>query len=444
MDTASGGASEKTDAQIHLLRDYQRVGVDFLTGRISALLADEMGLGKTVQVACAIERLVKKGTVSRALIVVPSSLRLNWYRELNEWAPALVVRVVQGDTADRRAYYALPIQVLVTSYEHLREDSRRIPAGTTFDLAVLDEAQRIKNRDSATALAARLIPRSRSWALTGTPLENRANDLVSLFGFVDSSLKLDGSSRPEVISRISGNVLRRRKTEVLRELPPIMRQELPLELTGRQYQRYQEVWATRNDIAADASWSTNAFALVSQLKQLCNQEPVSGESVKCDVLELICDGLSEPTDKLLIFSQYVTTLHFIADRLNPRPAIFHGGMTDQEKDRVLDEFRRASGPTVLLMSLRAGSVGLNLQEASAVVMFDRWWNPAVEEQAINRAHRFGRDRPLDVYRFLVTDSIEERIEKVLAEKRELFRTYVDDARWDGEDLIGNELKQILR
>jgi SNF2 family DNA or RNA helicase len=430
--------------QLHLLRDYQRTGVDFLTTRISALLADEMGLGKTVQVACAIERLAKNGTVSRIIIIVPSSLRLNWYRELTDWAPDLVVRVVQGNAADRQAYYALPIQVLVTSYEHLREDSRRIPAGTNFDLAVLDEAQRIKNRDSATALAARLIPRNRSWALTGTPLENRANDLISLFGFVDPLLRLDGLSRPEVINRISGHVLRRRKTEVLGELPPIMMQELPLELTGRQHQRYQEVWATRKEIATDASWSTNAFALISQLKQLCNHELVSGESVKCDVLELICDGLLEPTDKLLVFSQYVTTLQFIANRLDPQPAIFHGGMTEHEKDRVLDEFRRASGPQVLLMSLRAGSVGLNLQEASAVVMFDRWWNPAVEDQAINRAHRFGRDRPLDVYRFLVTDSVEERIEKMLAEKRELFRTYVDDARWDGESLCGNELKQILR
>jgi SNF2 family DNA or RNA helicase len=403
-----------------------------------------MGLGKTVQVACAIDQLAENGTVSRALIVVPSSLRLNWFRELKDWAPTLVVRVVQGDATDRRAYYTLPIQVLVTSYEHLREDARRFPTGTKFDLVVLDEAQRIKNRDSATALAARLIPRSRSWAVTGTPLENRAHDIVSLFGFVDPSLNLDGLSRPEVLSRISGNVLRRRKVEVLGELPPIMTQEFPLELTGRQHQRYQEVWATRGDVGAGAGWSAGAFALVSELKQLCNQEPVSGESVKCDVLELICDGLSEPSDKLLVFSQYVKTLQFIADRIDPRPMMFHGGMTDREKDEVLDEFRRTSGPQVLLMSLRAGGVGLNLQEVSTVVMFDRWWNPAVEDQAINRAHRFGRNRPLDVYRFLVTDSVEERIEEVLAEKRELFRAYVDDARWDGESLTGKELKQILR
>jgi SNF2 family DNA or RNA helicase len=427
------------------LRKYQRDGVAYLAGRKSALLADEMGLGKTVQVACAIDELMRHGKVDRTLIVVPSSLRLNWYRELTHWAPKLVVRLLQGDCADRLAYYALPIQVLITSYDHLREDAQHLPIDLTFDLAVLDEAQRIKNSNSTTALAARLIPRHRSWALTGTPLENHPSDLLSVFAYVDPSLQLQGLSRPEILESISSHVLRRRKRDVLPELPPIMTQEIPLELTGQQRQRYEEAWSERTGIASDARWSSNAFSLLSRLKQLCNYDPESGESVKCDALELIWEGMSEPTDKLLVFSQYVTTLDFVAERLSPRPLVFHGGLSEAERDKVLTEFREAVGPRMLLVSLRAGGVGLNLQEASAVVMFDRWWNPAVEVQAINRAHRFGRSSALDVYKFQVAESVEERIDAVLSEKQELFKEYVDDITWDGEHMIpAGELKQILR
>ena len=404
-----------------------------------------MGLGKTVQAACAIAELYRAGLCRRALIVVPSSLRLNWLRELAHWAPQLTARLVQGNAEDRAAYYRLPIPVLITSYDHLRDDARRFPGDLSFDLALLDEAQRIKNADSRTALAARLVPRERAWALTGTPLENRPEDLISLFGYLAPSLQLEGLSRPAVNAQIRDYVLRRRKDEVLGELPPILTQELPLELTGVQRSRYVEAWTARTELEPGPSWSTNALALISELKQLCNVEPHSGESVKLEALRLICDGLSGANDKLIVFSQYVTTLEFLASRLDQPNKLFHGGMSESERDSVLEDFRRQPGPVVLLMSLRAGAVGLNLQEASAVVLFDRWWNPAVEDQAINRAHRFGRDRPLNVYRFLVTDSIEERVEAVLDDKRELFRTYVDDAFWDGGAATGStELRRILR
>jgi SNF2 family DNA or RNA helicase len=309
----------------------------------------------------------------------------------------------------------------------------------------LDEAQRIKNADSSTALATRLIARRRAWALTGTPLENRPSDLISLFGYLEPTLKLDGLSQAALNERIKDRVLRRQKRDVLGELPPIVTQDLPLELAGTQRRRYVEAWTARSDIEGGSRWSTNALALISELKQLCNFEPRSGESVKLEALRLICDGLVAPTDKLIVFSQYVTTLEFLAAELGRPTKLFHGGLSEAERDSMLDAFRREPGPQILLVSLRAGSVGLNMQEASTVVLFDRWWNPAVEDQAINRAHRFGRDRPLSVYRFLITDSIEERIEAVLEDKRELFRTYVEDAFWDRSTATDPaELRRILR
>jgi SNF2 family DNA or RNA helicase len=146
-----------------------------------------------------------------------------------------------------------------------------------------------------------------------------------------------------------------------------------------------------------------------------------------------------------VFSQYVTSLRFLQKKLDIQTLLYHGELTDLEKDRVLDEFRNRPGPLALLISLRAGAVGLNLQEASTIVLFDRWWNPAVEDQAISRAHRFGRTRPLHVFRFLVTDSIEQRIDEVLSEKRELFDSYVNQPDWESHLAADHdELDRILQ
>jgi SNF2 family DNA or RNA helicase len=160
---------------------------------------------------------------------------------------------------------------------------------------------------------------------------------------------------------------------------------------------------------------------------------------------LLLEGLCEPTDKVIVFSQYVGTLRWLSARIPELPRdIYHGGLSEAERDVVVRRFQNDSGPRVLLMSLRAGGVGLNLQAASAAVLFDRWWNPAVEEQAIQRAHRFGRTRPLHAIRFLVTDTIEERIAEVLREKQVLFEQYVDQAESATvEQLSRTELRRIL-
>ena len=427
------------------LRSYQWEGVDFLRFRQSALLADEMGLGKTVQTAVALKSARKD--FRRVLLVAPTSLCLNWQRELETWAHGLTVRRVMGNAKDRAMTYRLPIQVLIASYEQIRSDASRIHGDVSFDLVVLDEAQRIKNLESGTSLACRIIPRRRSWALTGTPLENRPRDLVAIFRFVKPQLLRASMSRSEMHEAMNGYFLRRTKAEVLGDLPPILTKEIRLELGQAQRRLYDRVWNNRHQTAHQSEpfqESANMLAILTKLKQLCNFEIESGESAKLDVIRSLLDTVAANCEKVLIFSQYVKSLEWLSERIEMPHLIYHGGLSLDAKDRVLENFRKRDGPQALLMSLQAGGVGLNLQEASMVILLDRWWNPAIENQAIQRAHRFGRKTPLQVVRFLVEDSVEERILEILQEKEALFDEYVETAPTSpSEQVRNNLLRRIL-
>jgi len=430
------------------LRQYQWDGVNFLLSGESALLADEMGLGKTVQTSIALRLALRRPDCNRALIVAPASLRMNWEREIRQWAPELAVRRVMGNTRDRAATYQLPIPVLITSYEQARSDMGLLDGGVHFDIVVLDEAQRIKNAGSGVALACKLLPRTVSWALTGTPVENAIDDLVSIYAFVKPQLLQAGMPRQMVHDRIRPYFLRRRKRGVLSELPPIIVQDIPLELEGAQLTAYDSVWESREQLVSEnglPASEAHMLAVITKLKQICNFDAGSNESAKYDALQAILESAGEPEDKIIIFSQYVETLKWLSQRLPVPHGIFHGGLADGERERVLSEFEHELGPRALLISLRAGGVGLNLNAASVVILFDRWWNPAVESQAIQRAHRFGRTEPLQVVRFQVENTIEDRIAELLAQKEDLFRTYVDEAEsWQPTHFTREELRRILQ
>lgn len=416
----------------NLLRPYQQKGVHFLVRQNLCLLADEMGLGKTVQAAVALSLLIPKSKYGRALIVVPAALRINWEKEIDKWAPKLSVRRIRGDTQERFANYSLPINVLIASYEQIRQDALSLSDMVRFDVVVLDEAQKIKNINSKTSLAVRILQRDRSWAMTGTPIENSVNDLYAIFRFIKLDLLNQAMSKAEIHRHMKPYFMRRRKKDVLKEMPPIILQDIPIELSPKQEEAYMNIWNNRYELIKKGKRcisSADIFSVITKLKQICNYDIESGESSKVEALKLIIENLSAKEDKLIIFSQYVETLKQISRELNGEITheIYHGGLSEDARNSIITRFREEEGPRVLLMSLKAGGVGLNLQEASSIVLFDRWWNPSVEEQAINRAHRFSRKNVLQVFRFTVIGSIEERIINILDEKKALFEQYVNRA-----------------
>jgi SNF2 family DNA or RNA helicase len=410
---------------------YQLEGVAFLYPRQAAVLADEMGLGKTMQAITALRLLLRSGEIGSALLICPKPLVSNWKREFELWAPELPLLVIEGDQARRRWQWQLSgTPVKIANYEILRRDLELIagagPAGAPlqFDLVVLDESQRIKNRASATSQAVRAIGRGRSWALTGTPVENSAEDLVGIFEFLAPGF-LSPQMKPRRMGKtVSDYVLRRTKDQVLADLPPKLFRDAELELTPQQRESY--ALAENEGVLRLASLGRSVtiqhvFELVLRLKQICNFDPATGESAKLERLEADLEEVCSSGRKAIVFSQWVQTLQRLAQRLQRFGALqYHGRIPAGRREGVIRQFREDPQSHVMLISYGAGGVGLNLQWASYVFLFDRWWNPAVEDQAINRAHRIGVSGPVTVCRFLTLETIEERIARVLEEKRELF------------------------
>ena len=415
---------------------YQLEGVAFLYPRHAAVLADEMGLGKTMQAITALRLLLRSGEIESVLLICPKPLVSNWQREFDLWAPELPLLAIEGDQARRRWQWQLSgVPVKIANYEILRRDLDLIAgragieaAGPPlrFDLVVLDESQRIKNRPSATSESVRAIARGRSWALTGTPVENSPEDLVGIFEFLAPGF-LSPQMKPRRMGQtISDYVLRRTKDQVLADLPPKMFRDAELELTPQQRESY--ALAENEGVLRLASLGRSVtiqhvFELVLRLKQICNFDPATGESAKLERLEADLEEVAASGRKAIVFSQWVETLQRLAQRLARfGPLEYHGRIPAGRRDEVIRRFREDRRSHVILISYGAGGVGLNLQWANYVFLFDRWWNPAVEDQAINRAHRIGVSGPVTVSRFLTLETIEERIDRVLEEKRELFDT----------------------
>jgi len=412
---------------------YQMDGIAFLYARSSAILADEMGLGKTMQAITAIRMLLLSGEIRNALLVCPKPLVTNWMREFRQWAPEIPIAVIEGDSSKRAWVWSNPqAPVKIANYELMLKDSSIIDGESLFfDLVLLDEAQRIKNRNSTTSEVVRSIPRSRSWALTGTPIENSVEDLVSIFEFLSPGHLRDDMHLKSLGHATRDHILRRTKDKVLKDMPPRLYRNADLELTPEQRSRYKIAEEEGVVHLADLGESVtvqHVFELVLRLKQICNFDPVSGSSSKLERLEADMEEIAASGQKAIVFSQWVSTLDVISQRLARfNPVEYHGRIPSNRRDGVIERFRNDPSCNVILMSYGAGAVGLNLQFCHYVFLFDRWWNPAVEDQAINRAHRLGVKKAVTVTRMMAVETIEQRIDAVLSEKRELLRTLFAEA-----------------
>jgi SNF2 family DNA or RNA helicase len=417
---------------------HQYEGIGWLFSQDSALLADEMGLGKTMQMITAVRLLLRGGQVRRILLVCPKPLIPNWQREFRAWAEELPVVTVEGDTARRNLIWKMPgVPILMTNYEVMVRDMEAMPEEERpkFDLVVLDEAQRIKNRDSKTAIVTRDLKRKRSWCLTGTPIENRPEELVSLFEFLEVVNARANPDLRQLKKLADQHILRRTKDVAMKDMPPRLDRDAYLELSSAQKYAYtvaeKEGVVQLNDMG-DQVTIQHVFELVLRLKQITNFDPLTNESSKLDRLVADMEEIAASGGKAILFSQWTKVLDWLAVRLQQfNPLVYHGGVPNKKREPILAKFEEDPSKHILLMSYGTGAVGLNLQFAGYVFLFDRWWNPAVEDQAINRAHRIGQTSTVIVTRFICNDTIEERIDAVLQHKRAIFDSILGDG--DVED-----------
>ena len=425
------------------LMPFQREGVQALLDNYQLLLADDMGLGKTLQAIAALRILRARREIGSCLVAAPAGLLDQWRREIAKWAPELSAIIIRGSTADRGWQWAAERDVTLVSYDTLRSDFGNNPPSPvrrrTWDVVVADEAQRIKNRND-TSDALKGLQRTRSWALTGTPIENHEEELASVLEFVDH----DGSVPPkryragaELLRRHGELQLRRRKGDVLEDLPPKQVTKVVIDLNARQRDRYDK--AERDGIVYLKSLGAevgvrHVLELITRLKQICNADPETGESSKLDDIKDRLQQLAAQGHKALLFSQYVSDTSGVAaaaSYLNDfNPLAITGELPQPERADTIARFKAGDEHTVLIMSLRAGGLGLNLQEASYVFHLDRWWNPAIENQAEDRSHRFGQTVKVNVIKYSCSGTIEERIDEILERKQALFDELIDDVSLD--------------
>jgi len=467
----------------NILREYQVTGFRWMKTLarcgFSGILADDMGLGKTLQAIALMvsEREENHGELPPDLVVAPASLIYNWVAEINKFAPQLRTAVAAGHPGERREIIsgANSAEVVITSYPLLRRDGE-IFSEKSFNLCFFDEAQYIKNPGSQTAWWARKISARHRFALTGTPLENSLVELWSIFqcimpGYLQSQKKFinkyggsvseDPAVRKETAASLSAKVrpfiLRREKGEVLSELPPKIEHRLISELTGDQKKIYQVYLEQLRGEALrtldEESFEKNRIKILAgltRLRQICCHPALfvdgyDGKSAKLLQLEELLRDLISSGHRVLLFSQFTGMLHLIKDMLSREGhhyAYLDGSVKSGDRLQLVEQFNEGSTP-MFLISLRAGGTGLNLTGADVVVHYDLWWNPAVEEQAAGRAHRFGQKKVVQVIRLLAKDTIEEKIDELQQKKKELINRVIQP----GEDFISTmneeEIKEIL-
>ncbi|TDC13565.1 DEAD/DEAH box helicase [Streptomyces sp. 8K308] len=461
------------------LRDYQLRGLGWLH-RMTSLglggcLADDMGLGKTITlIALHLHRQLTPATAGPTLVVCPASLLGNWQREIEAFAPGTPVRRHHGPA--RNLDGLAPGEFVLTTYGTMRLDAARLAGAADWSLLVADEAQHVKNPFSATARELRTIPARARVALTGTPVENNLTELWAILDWTTPGLlgrigafrthyadAVEGGADPAAADRLARLIrpflLRRRKSDpgIAPELPPKTETDRAVALTVEQAGLYEA--EVREGLAAVAGADGLArrglvMKLLTSLKQICNHpaqylkesDPrLPGRSGKLELLDELLDTILAEGASVLVFTQYVRMARLIERHLSDRGVpslLLHGGTPVPRREEMVRAFSAGEAP-VFLLSLKAAGTGLNLTRAEHVVHYDRWWNPAVEDQATDRAYRIGQDRPVQVHRLIAEGTVEDRIARLLRRKRALADAVLGSGEGALTELSDAELAELV-
>lgn len=465
------------------LRPYQVEGFRWLAFLrkyyLNGVLADDMGLGKTAQLLTLLQHAKDHPDAERpdpTLIVCPTSCVENWIDEARKFAPDLVFARYAGN--DRARALSDAPDVLVTTYETLRRDLGDLQA-QSWDYVILDEAQKVKNPITETARACRQLLARHRLAVTGTPIENRLDELWAIFDFLmpgylgtqarfrrdfDGPITRDKSvgAADELKRKIAPFVLRRMKEQVARDLPPKLYVTRECRLTREQSSLYARVAgegrervleAARRGDGEHVAMTMHILAALTQLKQICchpalldadlETTELDGRSGKFEAFKEVLVERLEAGDKVLVFSQYAGMCHLLARHLRQAgiPALLLDGQTRHRQDLVRT-FQSDPAIKVFVLSLRAAGFGITLTAASSVIHYDRWWNPAVENQATDRAYRIGQKRSVQVVQFQTEDTIEEKIDRLLTSKSQLFGDVIE-ADLNGKTISRDELLDLF-
>lgn len=462
------------------LRSYQEEGVNWLSRlrdmRLNGVLADDMGLGKTLQAIVALSQHQEENKNARSIVICPTSLVYNWIEEFNKFNPKLKVLAVDGNPTQRKKLIegSGKHDILVTSYSLVQKDIEHYQS-ISFSYAILDEAQNIKNRGTRNAKSVKQLKAAHRLVLTGTPIENSLDELWSLFDFlmpgllssydrfnekfIRSSVYGDTSSLEVLRKKVSPFILRRMKSDVLKDLPPVSHITYHCQLTDEQrnlYRSYAE--SARKELSQLVEKEgfnkvqIQVLATLTRLKQICCHPAIfakdkveSGDSAKYDMLMELLGGLIEGKHKTVIFSQYTRMLGIIQEDLKNQgiPFCYLDGST-QDRMSIVKQFNEDPHIPIFLVSLKAGGTGLNLVGADTVIHYDPWWNPAAEDQATDRVHRMGQKNHVSSYKLVTLGTIEEKIQEMQNRKRGLVKKVISSDEEAIAKLTWDEVLELLK
>jgi len=448
-----------------ILRPYQLLGAEFMIDRcvhkVGAILADDMGLGKTLQVLTTFAAAVAAGETAPALVICPASVVAVWLDQVRQFCPELNAVAYRGDAELRRNLLLQPsVNLFVTNYALVRNDIEFL-LNHEFSFVAVDEAQYIKNPASQVSVAIKRLRTDRPLALTGTPLENQLLDLWSLADFVAPGLfgnKEEFSERYDNIqgrqllrTRLAPLLLRRSKHQVAPELPPRTEETLEIALEPLQQRFYDMVLAeARQNMHQHGA--IDILAALTRLRQVCCHPQLVDEnaplqaSAKVEVLRAMLEEVLGEGHSALVFSQFANMIRLLEKLLTAAgiPVLTLTGDTPMaEREQLVQKFQSSEQPYVFLISLKAGGTGLTLTNASYVFLYDPWWNPAVEQQAIDRTHRIGQVNPVFVYRLVSSGTVEEKVRQLQQEKAQLFQSMLDGEIDTPQRLSASDLQALL-